>query len=419
MGQIKKFDNGLRLINNYMPSTRSISIGVYINVGSAYETLQNNGISHFIEHMMFKGTKKRTAFQIAEAIDGIGGQINAYTSKQLTCYYTVSVDEHKEKCFDVLSDIYFNSLFNDKEIAKEQGVVLEEISMVEDTPDDLCIEMAMSSYYNNHSLGYPILGSKDNVKGFNHDTLKTFVDDYYNSNNTVISIAGNLQDDEAYNLVEKYFASKIKSNGITTSQLSKSKRKPTVKLKYKDIEQANVTIVFPGLEFNNKYEVSLMLLNSILGGGMSSLLFQKIREELGLAYSVYSFPSSYTNNGSFSIFFGTNKDGVKKSLEGVRMVIDNLKNNGISEKEFNRGKEQLKGALVLGQESSSAIMNANGKSVIMKNMAFDIDKRLEDIKNVTIDDIKMVINKIFDYNDVSMSYVGQKIDYNLLDVLRG
>ena len=167
MGKIKNYDNGLRLINKYMPATRSVSIGVFVGVGSANETPDNNGISHFTEHMLFKGTESRSAFEIAETIDGIGGQINAYTSKQMTSYYTVSVDEHLETCLDVLSDIFFNSVFDDEQLNKEQKVVLEEISMVEDTPDDLCLDLAVASYYNDHPLGYPILGTRQNVESFN------------------------------------------------------------------------------------------------------------------------------------------------------------------------------------------------------------------------------------------------------------
>lgn len=418
MGQIIKYDNGLRLINNYMPSTRSVAIGVFVGVGSANESLTNNGISHFVEHMLFKGTKKRTAFQIAETIDGLGGQINAYTSKQMTSYYTVSVDEHIGKCLDVLSDLFFNSKMDDNEIKKEQNVVLEEISMVEDTPDDLCLDLSVTSYYAEHPLGYSILGTKENVLSFDHNTLKEFVDKYYNPHNTIVSIAGNVKDDDAYKLVDKYFAKKMKQQGFVPPGLQESSRASTINTRFKDIEQANVAVVFPGLIFNHKHEVAMLLMNSILGGGMSSLLFQKIREKLGLAYSVYSFPSSYTNNGSYTVYFGTNKDKVKEALKATKSVIKKLISNGISEKEFNRGKEQLKGGIVLGQESSSAIMNANGKTAIMKNEPFNIDKRLEDINNLTIEDVNEVIRSVFNFNDVSMSYVGPEIKYDLLKIIR-
>jgi len=419
MGQIINYSNGLRLINRYMPATRSVSIGIFVGVGSSNEVPENNGISHFTEHMLFKGTGKRTAFQIAEAIDGIGGQINAYTSKQITSYYTVSVDEHMENCLDVLSDIFFNSKFDDKEIGKEQGVVLEEISMVEDTPDDLCLDLAVSSYYNEHPLGYSILGSKENVLSFNHEKLKEFVRKYYNPKNTVISLAGNIIDDKAYRLIEKFFANNMKADGYIPEKLTKSQRKSTILTRYKDIEQANVAVVFPGLEFGNDSEIALLLLNSVLGGGMSSLLFQRVREQLGLAYSVYSFPSSYINNGSYTIYFGTNKEKVEKALEGIKAVVESLVKNGITEKEFARGKEQLKGGLVLGQESSSAVMNASGKMAVMTNEVFDIDKRLEKINELTGEDIKNVIMKIFNFNDVSMSYVGPEIKSDLLKVIQG
>ncbi|MGI6701586.1 MAG: M16 family metallopeptidase [Christensenellales bacterium] len=418
MGKIKNYDNGLRLINKYMPATRSVSIGVFVGVGSANETPDNNGISHFTEHMLFKGTESRSAFEIAETIDGIGGQINAYTSKQMTSYYTVSVDEHLETCLDVLSDIFFNSVFDDEQLNKEQKVVLEEISMVEDTPDDLCLDLAVASYYNDHPLGYPILGTRQNVESFNRDKLNEFVSRYYNPMNTVVSIAGNLTDDKAYKLIDKYFARKMKPQGVVPEKLSKSVRKSTLYTRFKEIEQANVAIVFPGLEFGNELEVAILLMNSVLGGGMSSLLFQKIREQMGLAYSVYSFPSSYINNGSYTIYFGTNKEKILDALEGTKKVIEDLKTKGLTEKEFLRGKEQLKGGLVLGQESSSAIMNASGKMAIMKNDIFDIDKRLQAIKELTMEDINRVIKKVFDFKDVSMSYVGPKIDHDLMSIIQ-
>lgn len=418
MGQIMKFSNGLRLANKYMSSTRSVAIGVFVGVGSAFETPKINGISHFTEHMFFKGTKNRSAFQIAESIDGIGGQINAYTSKQLTSYYTVCVDEYVEKCLDVLSDIFFNSVFDEHEIKREQGVVVEEISMVEDTPDDLCLDLAISSYYNDHPLGYSILGTKENVLSFNQSNIKDFVFKYYNPANTVISIAGNLKDDKAYDLINKYFDVEFENPNFVPEKLYKSKRKSTLYKRIKNNEQANVAIVFPGLEFNHRLEVAMLLMNTILGGGMSSLLFQKIREQMGLAYSVYSFPSAYTNNGSYTVYFGTNRDNVEKALLAIKDVIKKFMEKGITKREFQRGKDQLKGALVLGQESSSAIMNASGKTVIMKNEIFNIDERLQNISDLTINDINETINTVFNFNDISMSYVGPEVDYDLLELIK-
>lgn len=418
MGQIMKYSNGLRLVNKYMPTTRSIAIGVFVGIGSANETRENNGISHFVEHMMFKGTKKRSAFQIAEQIDGIGGQINAYTSKQMTAYYTVSVDEHTNKCLDVLSDLFFNSKFDEVEIKKEQGVVLEEIAMVEDTPDDLCLDLSTESYYGEHTLAYPILGSKENVLSFDQAKLHDYVNNYYNPKNTVISIAGNITDDKAYKLIDKYFAKKMKDGEKIPTLLEKSTRKSSILIRKKEIEQANVAIVFPGLVFNDKLEVALLLMNSILGGGMSSLLFQKIREQLGLAYSVYSFPSSYINNGSYTVYYGTNKDKVKEALQATKKVLEKFVKTGITDKEFTRGKEQLKGALVLGQESSSAIMNASGKTMIMKNEFFDIDNRLRDINDLTVSDVNTVIRRVFNFEHISMAYVGPEIKFNMLDLIK-
>lgn len=418
LNTIYQFKSGLRLVHRKMDGVRSVSIGVFTGVGSANESPENNGISHFIEHMLFKGTKKRTAFDIVCEIDGLGAQINAFTSKQMTCYYTVSVDEFAPQCMEVLSDLYFNSTFDEGEMEKEKDVVLEEIDMSEDDPSDLCVEKCISSFYDGSSLGYTILGEKANIKSFTQTDLKKYIEENYCSDNTVICVVGNMELKDAKKLTTEYFEghfTRNKSNiAADVEHLSKSVSSVT----FKEIEQSNICATFPSYSFGSEKEMSVMLMNTIFGGGMSSRLFQDIREKQGLAYSVYSYPSTYTNNGSLSIYLGTNIKSGKKALESVRKEILNLKDKGLTQEEFERGQKQIKGAYTLGQESSPSLMRIYARYALFLNKTFDFDERIKSIDNLNMADINQVISRIFDFDSVTTAYVGRKIEYDPLTVIK-
>lgn len=418
MNELIKFKNGLTLTHNYIDSVRSVAIGVMVAAGCVNETKKENGISHFIEHMMFKGTTSRTAFQIADDLDSVGAMFNAYTSKQNTCYYTVSVDEYADKCMEVLSDIYFNSTFPEDEMEKEKGVVLEEINMTEDTPDDICLELLSSEYYKGHTLGKTILGPQKNVKGFTKEQLHAYVDKYYVANNTVISIVGDIKKDDAIALVNKYFTDNFSKKTVKKKGYDKHVTSPSQVVKNRKINQANVGIAFPGFPLQSKEETVLKLFNTAFGDGMTSRLFQRIREERGLVYSIFSMPSCYMNDGFFTIFFASNPKSVEVAIKEIKKEIMDVVANGITEKEFERAKIQLKSGLVLGSESTIALMRACGNKALLSGDTFDIDKKIAEIENASIDDVKKVVEYIFDFDKVVVSYVGPKIEYDILDELR-
>lgn len=408
------FPSGLKLAHKKVDNIRSVSLGVFFGVGSANETAENNGISHMIEHMMFKGTKNRSAFGIVEELEGNGIQVNAFTSKLMTCYYTISIDEEIEKCFDVLSDILLNSTFDVKELEKEKSVVLEEISISDDDPQDVCLELLSALYYDSHALARPILGSRENVSSFTQDMLFKYVKDHYTAGNCCISVVGNISLDNAKRLVEEYFEGKLSSLNVDWKDKA-HETKQNYGYKIKDVEQANFALSFPAYPMRHKKEPIIEIVNVAFGGGMSSRLFQVIREELGLAYSVYSYKNSYIDNGTFVIAVSTNPSSVEKALKAVRKEIDKLKSEGFTKEEFERAKKQLRGSFTIGQESSMSMMRAIGRNALCLERTFDVDELIDGIDKVTLEEVNSAIDEIFDYDKMSLSYVGREIGFNALE----
>lgn len=410
------YSSGLRLVHKQMTGVRSVAIGVMFAVGSASENLQNNGISHFIEHMMFKGTTKRSAYDIVCDIDGLGAQINAFTSKQSTCYYTISANEYAENCMEIMSDFLFNSTFEQTEMDKEKGVVLEEIAMSEDTPDDLCMENLGSAYYKGSTMGYTILGSADNIRGFKTADLQQYVQEKYSAANMVVSVVGNITRQEAIELVGKYFDNNVFRGGYKMQKISHTARRDSV-MAIKPLEQSNIALAFPCLEFGDDRNMALMALNAAFGGGMSSRLFQEVRERSGLAYNVYSYPSAYYGDGVFSIYLGTNPKTAKKALCCIREEIEKLKKYGLAGDELSRVKKQLKGSYILSQESSASLMRVYGRNALYLDEYFDFDSKIQSIDLITEDSIRQLVDLIFDFDKVVTSYVGKEIDFDPLDVI--
>ena len=402
----KKYDNGLRLTVKKIEGLLSVTAGVLVRTGSINEDETNNGISHFIEHTMFKGTNKRTAFEISDYIDGIGAQINAFTSKELTCYYTKSTAEHLEDSLEVLSDIFFNSVFDKTELEKEKGVVIEEINMCEDTPEDICLDLLAQSYYGNSGLGNTILGPAKNIKKFTKKHIDAYMDKYYTADNVVISIAGNVDLESAERLVEKYFASLFKRLKSSEQKINTEFYSNNV-YKYKNIEQAHIGLCLKGLKLGDERSDAFAIANAVFGGGMSSRLFQKVREELGLAYSVYSYPSSYKDGGVFEIYAGVNQNSRDLAFDAIRSELKRFKKDGITEKEFLRGKEQLKSSFIMGQESTASQMLLYGKYLIYLDTQFDFDKRLKMLDGVTLKDVTSVIDEFFDADTMATATVGR------------
>ncbi|MGE7601743.1 M16 family metallopeptidase [Peribacillus sp. NPDC097675] len=398
---IKKYtcQNGVRIVLENIPTVRSAAIGVWIKTGSRNETPELNGVSHFLEHMFFKGTTTRNAREIAESFDSIGGQVNAFTSKEYTCYYAKVMDNHASYALEILSDMFFNSTFDEEELKKEKNVVYEEIKMYEDTPDDIVHDLLSKAVYENHPLGYPILGTETTLETFNSETLKKYVHDMYTPDKVVISIAGNV-DEKLIQEVESYFGSY--QGGEDRLELVKPAFHENRITRKKETEQAHLCLGFKGLEIGNDKTYSLVTLNNILGGSMSSRLFQEVREQRGLAYSVYSYHSSYQDTGLVTVYGGTGTSQLDSLYETIQETLDTLKRDGITEKELRNSKEQLKGSLMLSLESTNSRMSRNGKNELMLGEHRSLDDIIVKIDEVTEDSVNELANQIFTEHSLSL-----------------
>ncbi|WP_270171770.1 M16 family metallopeptidase [Paenibacillus sp. SYP-B4298] len=391
---MKKYtlSNGLRVVVENIPTCRSVSFGIWVKTGSRNETTDNNGISHFIEHMLFKGTSQRSAKDIADLFDGIGGNVNAFTSKEYTCYFAKVLDQHLPLAVETLADMFFESQFDEEELKKEKNVILEEISMYEDTPDDKVHDEASRAAFGVHSLAYSILGLEERLLGMSSDDLRGYMAANYRIDNTVISVAGNVEEQAVLELLERYFG---RFNQAGTSDASSI---PVFQSDYlfhqKKTEQNHLCISFPGCSISDPKLYAMILLNNAIGGGMSSRLFQEIREKRGLAYSVYSYHTSYADTGLFTIYAGTAPKQTKDVLDLTVEMMGELSRNGLSAAELHRGKEQLKGSLILSLESTSSRMNRNGKNELMLGRHYTLDQMLERIDQVTDEDIREIMNRM-------------------------
>ncbi len=404
----KTFDNGLRLIVKKMDGLFSVTTGFLVGTGSSFENEKENGISHYIEHMMFKGTQKRNAFQISDDMDKIGAQVNAFTSKEMTCYYVKSTYEHTETAFEILADMFLNATFPDDEARKEKGVIVEEISMNEDTPDDLVFDVLAEAIYGKKGYGRSILGTPENVNSFTLNDVKEYMSKRYSPDNLIISMAGNIELDDAIKMVEKYFLPFMQNSSLDKRDKGIEYNHNSL-FRKKDIEQIHIAMGYPSVKTGDRLCDATQVLNVVLGGGMSSRLFQKVREELGLAYSVYSYNSKYEDAGTLNIYAGVNPKNIEKCLNTIQTVIKDVKKNGITQEEFIRGKEQIKSSLIYAQESTSSQMLLYGKYLMYEKGTFDFNKRIEDINNLTMDNIVEATQNNFDENKLSIGVVG-KID---------
>ncbi len=384
--------NGVRVVLENIPSVRSVAIGIWVGTGSRDELPGNNGISHFLEHMFFKGTTTRNAKELAEAFDSIGGQVNAFTSKEYTCYYAKVLDNHSQYALEILADMFFNSTFAEDELNKEKNVVGEEIKMYEDAPDDIVHDLLSKAAFDHHPLGYPILGTEQTLSTFTSDLLRSYVEEMYTPEKIVISIAGNI-DESFIKEVERLFGS------FNRKGRRQEEAKPVFKSNHvtrqKDTEQAHLCIGFEGLSIGDPDIYSLIVMNNIFGGSMSSRLFQEVREERGLAYSVFSYHSSYKDSGIVTIYGGTGANQIDALFETINSALGELKKNGITEKELRNSKEQLKGNLMLGLESTNSRMSRNGKNELLLKRHKTLDEIIDEIDGVSIQNVNDLANRIF------------------------
>lgn len=403
----KKYKNGLKLVIEKIEGLFSVSAGVIVKTGSVNEDDKNNGISHFIEHAVFKGTEMRSAFEISDYIDRIGASINAFTSKELTCYYTKSTSDHVEETLEVLSDITFNPKFDFNELEKEKGVIIEEINMSEDSSEDILFDLLAESSYGKVGLGRTILGPASNIRKFNSNDVESYRNNFYTADNTVISIAGNVDIEQVEKYVEKYFVNNFTSkkrlkNNVQTKFYNGKLHK------YKKIEQCHLGIAMPAFSLSDERRDALSVASVIFGGGMSSRLFQKIREEMGLAYSVYSYVSAYENSGVLEIYAGVNPDARDKATQKIMDEIKRFVDAGITDAEFMRGREQIKSAFIMGRESTSSQMLLFGKQMTYFGNEFNVEDKLKTFDQMTKEDVEKVIRQVFTDTNFATATVGPK-----------
>ncbi|MFA6865904.1 MAG: pitrilysin family protein [Clostridia bacterium] len=421
MEKIIVFKNGLRLVWQKMRSTKALSIGIYVGVGSMYEDKSNNGISHFIEHMTFKGTPTRSAYDIANELESIGVNVNAYTSKNLTAFYTTGLGEYGDKCMEILADIYYNSTYTQENLDKEREVVLEEIKMSTDDYEDLCLEnLCKVLFGEKKSVAYPILGSKENVAKFNKDDIVKFMSKHYVPQNTVISITGNISEEEATALVDKYFdTTTIKSDYVKPKFVKEKYLSKLIIETKNENAQAHITIGFPAIGLAKSDNVVNSVVSNIIGGSMSSRLFQAIREEMGLVYTIYASTISYEKSGYMFIYLATDPTKVTQAITAVRKVLDNILVSGVEESELNKTIIQIKTAMTLGTEVSMSVMRANAKSAILLDKKFNLNSIIAKLDKLDKPTVDKYLKFYFDYDNASISYVGKKQEENIYNLFMG
>lgn len=403
---VREMPNGIRVVTERMPYVHSVSIGVWVDNGSVREHGSESGASHFIEHMVFKGTKKRTAEQIAVEMDAVGGNLNAFTSKECTCYYAKVLNEHLNVACDILSDIVLHSTFDEEELKKEQGVIVEEILMTEDSPEDLSAEVATTLFFEGDPLADPILGTKQTVTAFTRASLLAYKDKHYLPRNIVIACAGNFEEEALYALVEEKFDMPDQP-GAADALKEAYPGGSRIKLVKKDIEQVHISMMMPGFARDTDGQYPLAVLSNIIGGSMSSRLFQLIREQRGLAYSIYSYPTSYTDTGAFCLYAGTGEGQAEQVAQLMLEELERIRRDGVTKEELTRCREQLKSSYALGMESSSAHMNAIGKVLLLQKREYNEAETLSRIECVTMDDIERIIPVCLDTRNLCASFVGR------------
>lgn len=397
--------HGLTVITEQMQHIRSASIGIWLETGSRDEDSHSNGISHFIEHMLFKGTKHRSAEEIARQVDSIGGNMDAFTAKECICFNVKVLDEHLPIALEILSDLVLHPVFDAQDIARERGVILEEIKMDEDNPDYLVNEIFTQNFWKDHPLGKPILGTKETVKRFERQAVLDAYVPRFAPGNIIVSAAGNLDHDRFVELVSKHFEHmKPLKNGFHSSAPKVVSR--IILRNKKALEQVQLCIGVPSHPIAHEKRHAGYILNTLLGGGMSSRLFQNIRERQGLAYSIYSDLNPYRDTGSLIVYAGTSKESAVKVVQSVVSEFHRLKTEPVPEEELRRSKDQLKGSLMLSLESSTARMSNLARQEMYFDRFYDLDELIEKIEAVTVEDLQSLAQEFFKTEAVAVTALG-------------
>jgi len=387
---------GLRVVTESVPTVRSVSFGLWVGVGSRDERPTQVGTTHYLEHLLFKGTKRRTALDISSAVDSLGGEMNAFTAKEYTCYYARVLDADLPVAVDVVTDMVTSSLLLRHDIESERGVICEEIAMHDDDPGDVVHETIAATVFGETPLGRPILGTVDSIEALSTETVRRYYRRWYRPEHIVVAAAGNVDHASVVRLVRKAFRAAgvdLDGDGAPAAPRIGGRRPsygPAVHLESRTNEQANLVLGVPGVSRTDDRRFALGVLNAALGGGMSSRLFQEVREKRGLAYSVYSYSSQYADAGLFGVYAGCMPQKVDEVLDLCRTELDSAAQRGISDEELRRGKGQLRGSLVLGLEDTGSRMTRIGKSELVHGELLSVDELLDRIANVTLDEVRAV-----------------------------
>lgn len=406
--EVTRLANGLRVVSEYLPHVNSFSLGFWVNVGSISENKKNNGITHFIEHMVFKGTKTRSAKKISEEVESLGGYLNAFTSKEHTCFYGRGLTQHIEKTFEVIADMLSNPKFDEKDIANEACVVVDELYDIEDSPEEIIFDKFESNIYSGLPLALPIIGREKNIRNFAQKDLFEFVKKNYTADNISIVASGRIDHSQLLEFAEKYLTLPNKRKS-STSKITKPYKNKNQFIE-KDIQQTHIVagVVAPGIK--NKKRIAVGLLSHILGEGSSSRLFQSLREKNGIAYQINSFFNSFYDISSLGIYFSTSDKQVPKGLQIIERELNKLKENSISKKEFSRTKEYIKGNLLMSLESTTNRMMRMGNSILYYDRIKSVDESIEQVENVTIDDINKEADRLLDFKKMNIIAIGSNIE---------
>lgn len=418
--KIIKLDNGLRIAICKSEYAKTCSMGIWVASGSCYETPETAGTSHFIEHMLFRGTHRRSALDIAVEMDEIGGVLNAYTAKEMTCFYAHTLTEHMPKALDIICDMITDPELSAEDVELEKGVIKEEIAMYEDSPEDLCADTYYENIWAGSMLGSNILGTPETVDSVTVEKLRDHMARFYVPERTVISFSGNFDEEKAIEICKSYFSHK-KNTGFEINSVS-AEYKPGITVVKKDFMQNQLILGFPGISLTDSRRHTVSLISSILGSASSSRLFQRIREELGLVYSVDTAGVSHLDTGVFIVCMGLSKNSEKKAISETLEIITDFPQT-VTEKELERAKEQLVASFVMGLESVSSVASRNGRNVLLYGKIISEDEVIEKIRAVTLDDLKQTASEILDISKISLCAAGNTANKDaykqILDTYKG
>ena len=405
-------DNGIRVVSEATPAVEPVSVGIWITTGSRDEAPRGNGLSHFIEHLFFKGTKSRSAFDISRGIEAVGGGINAFTGKEYTCVHAKVLHKDGPLAIEILADILANSVFDPEEIDRERMVILQEIKMVEDTPDDYIHDLFQRSFWGDHPLGYPVAGLEENVLAFRREEILTFFHDNYTSNKIIVAAAGRLDHQQLVSMVENHLGHLQPGPSVVKREKVQG-TKARIEVKYRDLEQIHLCLGTRGIPYGHRLRFAGHVLNTMLGGNMSSRLFQEIREKRGLTYSIYSFLNAYNDTGLFGVYAGTTKDEIQEVVALILHELKAIKAGRIRLEDLSAAKEYIRGSIILSLEGSDGRMGRLAKNEIYFGRGIPLEEALYELDRVSEDDVAEVAREMLDSRTLCLTLLGTMTEEEL------